>query len=150
MTRDTLQGDAIDRALSEALTQDTETASAGFTSGVLARIEERRDRRPLLGRPSLVAAAAAIVLAVGIALGLGFGDRQGAAPAVAAERERLLQEYSELQRELDQIRQLADESRPVLYLGGNETLDVVYDLRGYEDRLATSGVRPASLPPDRG
>ena len=91
-----------------------------------------------------------LLLVLGITLGLNFGGAPTPAPDVADERDRLIHEYMELQRELDQIRQLADESRPVLYLGGDETFDVLYDLRAYDDSGATGGVRPASLPPDRG
>ena len=142
--------DPLDRELSEALQQQTDTASPGFTAGVLARIEQRPRRSIWLRHPALAAATAMVLLALGVTLGLNFGGRTTTTPEVADERERLLLEYSELQRELDLIRQLADESRPVLYLGGDETLDVMYDLRGYEDLMPTGGVRPASLPPDRG
>jgi len=141
--------DPLERELSEALRQQTEGASPGFTAAVLARLERRPRRSLMLRHPALAAATAMVLLALGITLGLNYGPRTTSTPDVA-QRQRLRLEYSELQRELDQIRRLADESAPVLYLGGDETFEVMYDLRGYEDLMATSGVRPASLPPDRG
>ena len=139
--------DPLDRELSQALRQQTDAASPGFTAAVLARIEHRPRRSLMFRYPALAAAAAMILVALGVTLGLNLGERPS---EIADERQQLLREYTELQRELDQIRQLADESGPVLYLGGDETFEVMYDLRGYEDPRSTSGVRPASLPPDRG
>lgn len=142
--------DRFDRTLSEALTHDEETASPQFTAEVLARIEQPRSRLPLLRRPALATGLAVVLIAIGVTLGVGFKGRiESPSPAVS-EREQLVREYRELEQELARLRQLADESRPVLYLGGDETFDVMYDLGGYENLPEANAVRPVSLPPDRG
>ena len=128
--------------LRNRLREDTETASPGFTRSVLARIEERPERAWFVLRPRLAMAAAVVLIALGAALGTQFGEQ---VPTASARRAQLLREYQEIQSELEQIQRLADDSGPVLYLGGDETVDVLFDLSSYVD---SKNIRPASLSTD--
>ena len=127
------------------LRQDPESASPGFTRSVLERVAQRPRRAWFVLRPRLAMAAAVALLALGAILGARLGER---APRASADREQLVREYMEMQSELEQIRRLADDSSPVLYLGGDETVDVLFDLRDYDTYIDSNNIRPASLSTD--
>ncbi len=129
-----------------------EEAGPDFTTGVLRRIDEP-PRRAFTGPWAMAAVTAAVVLA----LGLGWREwrhHQEQKRAVA-QLEILLAEKQELEEELHLLRRLASEARPVVYLGGNERVDLVLDLarlKGRPDGLAEwpgmeAGPRPADLRP---
>jgi hypothetical protein len=144
-----VSNESFDHEISKALNQSTETASAGFTGEILERLVERPGFRPLYRRPAFAAAVALGLFVLGALIGVTARDRNEL-QATATQREQLIREVMALQRELDEVRALADEATPILYLGGNETVDLLYDLRDYDDLLEAGGYRPASLPPDRG
>ncbi len=129
-----------DNRLSEILQSlPRERAGGDFTARVRSRIEKRPT---LLGaawsRPALAAAMALI------ALTLGFGWREWrhakAQTATVARLELLLEEKQALEAELVSLRRLASDARPVVYLGGNEQVDLVLDLERLRNRqTARSG-----------
>lgn len=115
-------------------------AGEGFTRSVMARLERpARRRRAALGWA--VAAAAVAVLA---ALVLPLRPRP-VPPAELAERaEALRREHDALLRELENLRELADETAPVLYLDSDERYDYVVDLRPV--LIGSAGALPGTLP----
>ncbi len=127
------------------LREDPERASPGFTQSVLESIEQRPRRAWFVMRPRLAIATAVLLLALGTILGVRLGEQT---PRTAANREQLVREYMEMQWELEQIRRLADDSSPVLYLGGNESVEVLFDLRDYDTYIDSNNIRPASLSTD--
>lgn len=133
-------------------------AGEGFTERVLDRLGEpaelrartrahTRVNRRLWG--GLRLAAAGLLFAVGLVVALAAGRvlpgggptpapaeaaRQARRESLEAERARLAAELAELRRLTSE---LAEESAPVLYLGGDEEVDLVLDL----GRLARDGYR---------
>lgn len=134
--------DSFEEELRTRLRTSPEKASAGFTESVLDRLGETRER-PWALRPQWAAAAAVVLFAIGAVIGSRIDD----AVEVSADRHELMREYQEMQAELEQLRQMADDTSPVLYLGGDETFEVLYDLRDY-DKQINSNIQPASLPTD--
>lgn len=59
--------------------------------------------------------------------------------------EELQREHTRLERDLRNLRELAEGSQ-VIYVGGDESLDFVLELSPEETSKAGSGVRPAGLP----
>ena len=111
-----------------------ERASDDFTEGVLARVAEAR--RPARRAP-ILALAASLLLAVGLFGAHSWQERREA--RAAAERVAAMEvEALLIQAELDALREQARQAYPVVYLGGDDDVDVVLDLA----RL--SGGRPAS------
>lgn len=104
-----------------------EPAREGFTARVLARLDARPEpsawRRPRL---ILAGFAAAALMAVLTFAGI-LQVREHRAEMRKAEARRILQElrteHDSLQRELRAL-----SSEPVVYLGGNERVDLVVDL----------------------
>jgi hypothetical protein len=100
--------------------------SATFTMRVLARLDRPRRprRRPL---PAWVAAALTVAVLVGGLWGVAAGreawQRQQRRAALRAESEALARELAALHAEAKK-----QKPAPVLYLGGNEQVDVVLDL----------------------
>lgn len=137
--------DSFDRELRRELRETTETASPGFTTSVLDRVAQRRQRSFITSKPVLAAAAAMTLFALGTTLGLRLHNDP---PEVSPDRQRLVREYMELQQELQRIQQLANDASPVLYLGGDDTLDVLFDLRNYDAFIDSDNMRPASLATD--
>lgn len=101
-----------------------EQARAGFTDRTLAKLDARPEL-PAWRQPRLVLAAAALVVTVTSAGILQVrADRQEEMRKVEARKilQELRSEHQLLQREL---RSLSD---PVVYVGGNEDVDLVVDL----------------------
>lgn len=131
----------LDRALAEL---PRRTASPGFTRRVMAALDGGADQRARDRGSHRWALAAAAVFAVAVGIFLGARPEPPAA-ALAAERENLRLEHDELKRELESLRSLALETRPVLYLGAGDDVDYVLDLSPLVERSATGGARPAGL-----
>lgn len=130
--------DRLEEALRELPRME---ASAGFTEAVLRRVEESAGRRgsPARRRPALawaLATAAAVSLAL-VAftllprLGPVPGDREAlsgaAGPATSEGAARLREEHRRLREEIRALRALVDENPPLLYLGGDDHVDLVFD-----------------------
>lgn len=116
-----------------------ETARPGFTQRVLARLDEpaRSAASPLAWRLRVAVAAAALLVVVSAGV---VRHEQSREAARAAEARRLLQE---IRAEHDRIEQElhALTEPPVIYVGGDERLDLVVDL----DRIpAEDGPAPAT------
>ena len=129
-----------------------EAAGEGFT----ARVLERLDRAPVAARldpnglPAwrLAAAAALAALALGaLVLSLAPALPPAAERARPARLDALEAEHASLAAELAEIRRLAEEPVPLLYLGGDDEVDLVLDLgRMARERprqpIPTGGLRP--------
>ena len=113
-------------------------AGDGFTARVLDRLGEAAPAGTARRVPEALRLAAAALL-VGVALlGVLAGGRvllpgAGSAPAPAEARRAALEaERARLEAELAELRRLTTElerdSAPVLYLGGDEEVDLVLDL----------------------
>lgn len=117
-----------------------EHARPGFTARVLNRLDAPADRR--LQWVPRVALAAAAIAAVTISAGVLMDRPAGSGQAIeTAEAQRILRElraeHGRLERELHEMSE-----PPVLYLGGNEDVDLVLDLRNVHD---AEGVVPAAF-----
>ena len=95
-----------------------------FTARVLARIDRpHRSRRARV--PAWVTAGAAVAALVAMLWGAAVGRQSWTQQQRRAE---LREESAALRRELEALHDEAAKKSPVLYLGGNEQLDVVLDL----------------------
>ena len=106
-----------------------ERAREGFTAGVMARLDAA-PRPPMWRQPRLVFAAAALAAMVASAGFVQIRDRQ--AEVRAAEARKLLQElrseHTSLKQELQELSE-----PPVVYLGGDEKVDLVVDMSGAQN-----------------
>ncbi|HEY0781802.1 MAG TPA: hypothetical protein VGE98_05045, partial [Thermoanaerobaculia bacterium] len=152
-----------DQRLGEILRQlPRETARPGFTTRVLARLDGERPRRraPVHnGRLRFALAASALVL-VTVAAGRLRRDEPrptptpastaAVAPAAVAQAQGTLRElrneHDQLRRELEALRQPRGSApSSVLYVGGNDEMDLVIDLsRVRAEGGRTGGARLAS------
>ena len=111
------------------------TPSPAFTARVLARLDRppRPRRRPI---PAWVTAAATMAVLVaglwGVAVGRQAWQEQRRREALRAESAALARELAALHKELA-------EPAPVLYLGGNEQVDVVLDVSALPIAAAAPG-----------
>lgn len=120
-------------------------ASDGFTEGVLRRVRTDQVRQPA---PRLrLAVAAAAVVVVSAAAGAWWARQSAPAePAtITAESiEQLRSEYRELNRELESLRRLAEDTQPFVPVSINPRTEVLFDLRDIEPlpvSLASTGSR---------
>lgn len=119
-------------------------AADGFTAGVLARIDPAAAARGRT-RARRTASALAALIATGALAGAGVRHanveraREARLAEIDAERERLA-------RELDEIRRLSRAPLPVVYLGGDEEVDLVIDPRALSRRAALTA---SPTEPDR-
>ena len=127
-------------------------ASEGFTDRVLATVEDREGNTP---RPlARLAWAGAVTLMLGLLVGaLAVYQRQNAAElAYQQQVEELRSRYEELLNEVVSIRQEASTPDNRLYLGGDDSLDLMLDLNRLEpnqldSRRDTRDVRSANWEP---
>jgi hypothetical protein len=117
-----------------------EQAGDHFTARVLAGLDaERQPRRARW----VLATAAGLALLVSVALVGRQGWNGGPAGAEARQAlEEIRDEHERLAHELERLQSLRQQpAQPeVIYLGGNEDMDLVVDL----GRLAENGTLPAS------
>jgi hypothetical protein len=114
-------------------------ASPGFTTRVVARAAAPA---PAAGRARVLrlATAAALVLAVILAAGLPAWRQARLRGEQRARVEALQQERRALERELQALRRLAAEHSSVVYLGGDESVDLVLDLESLAGRAPQAAV----------
>jgi hypothetical protein len=110
-----------------------ERARPGFTARVLSRLEAP-ERRRALPRLALAGALATLAITAGVLVdarrdALRAAQAQQALQEIRAEHGRLSREVQELSRP------------PVMYLGGNENVDLVLDLGQVS---GTEGAKPAA------
>lgn len=118
-----------------------ERASDFFTPRTIAQVRAGGGRRTD-GWRRVAAAGCAIVVVAGV-IGL-LGRRE------ARERERLTAvraEQQSLERELHDIKQIAAETDPVVYLGSTDHYDYFIDLRQLEETSAVA--QPAAYRPSQ-
>ena len=128
----------LDRLLADLPRQ---AASAGFSRRVLDRLDAPPPRRRAR-RAWLLAAAAAAASA--LAVGVWLAPRPAAEPPLAETR-ALQAQHRQLMEELTALKaSLRDApAAPVIYVGGNEQLDLVLDLGPVWRGEAQTGPRPA-------
>ncbi len=122
-----------------------EEASDGFTADVLRRVRTDQARQPA---PRLKLAAAAVAIVV-VSAGAGAWWAQQSAQAEPARVtvesiEQLRSEYQELNRELESLRRLAEDTQPFVPVSINPQTEVLFDLRDIEPvpvGLASTGSR---------
>jgi hypothetical protein len=114
-----------------------EPARPGFTARLLQRLNrlEAPERRRALPR---LAMAGALAAALAVTAGVLVDARRDALAAVQAQRalQEIRAEHGRLQREIQELSQ-----PPVMYLGGNENVDLVLDLGQVS---GTEGAKPAA------
>ncbi|MXX62214.1 MAG: hypothetical protein F4112_15565 [Holophagales bacterium] len=120
-------------------------ASDGFTADVLRRVRTDQARQPA---PRLrLAVAAVAVVVVSAAAGAWWAQQSAPTepPAVTAESiEQLRSEYQELNRELESLRRLAEDTQPFVPVSIDPRTEVLFDLRDIEPlpvSLASTGSR---------
>lgn len=143
-----------------------ETASKDFNARVLARLDDTPPRSALLR----LAPVAGMLILAAVALPAAWHfmnstpevEQPAAGPAIiaatspqadrASQRARaraelaaLRAERQRLDRDWRQYRRLAHEVEPVVYLGGNEKVDVLLDLRRVPPEALRGDVVPAAM-----
>jgi hypothetical protein len=119
-----------------------EHARPGFTARVLNRLDAPEDRRlhwrPRMALAGAMAAVAAVAISAGVLMDRPAGSERSIETAEAQQILRELRaEHGRLEQELQEMSE-----PPVLYLGGNEDVDLVLDLRNVRD---AEGVVPAAF-----
>ena len=116
-----------------------EQARPGFTARVLERLDSP-DRASRPQRPFRLALAGAAAMAIVTAIGTGILIDRRAESIQAAEARRMLQEIRAEHGRLEQEIQDLSEP-PVVYIGGNEDVDLVLDLGNVS---GSEGATPAA------
>lgn len=108
-----------------------------FTGRVLAGLEGRPKRAT--GPGAVGWAVAAALLLIALLVGGRQIEQQHAAGERANRAAELRSEHQRLRQDVARLRSLAEEERPVIYLGGTDQIDLVLDLASVERpvRLAT-------------
>ena len=127
-----------DQRLGELLRElPREHARQGFTSRVLARLDETpAPRRRAWLQPAMAAALLLVLAAIPLAIQLSRPRGPDRAEAARILRE-LRAEHELLERELERISPPA----PVLYLGGDENVQLILDVSRVP-RAETAAYRP--------
>jgi hypothetical protein len=133
-----------DERLAEALGRlADQRASADFTSRVLAGLDTPAPRP----RARLRLAGAVVGLLLAALASTAVWRAWHARVADAAARQELAElqaEHHRLQQEWNDLRRLARKNEPVLYLGGNDNMDLVLDLRRIPPQAITLEAEPAA------
>ncbi len=108
-----------------------------FTGRVLAGLAGRPKRAT--GPGAVGWAVAAALLLIALLVGGRQIEQQHAAGERANRAAELRSEHQRLRQDVARLRSLAEEERPVIYLGGTDQIDLVLDLASVERpvRLAT-------------
>jgi hypothetical protein len=103
-----------------------EQARPGFTARVLHRLDAPERRRSIPWRIPRLALATALTIVLAVTAGLLIDARQHALESSRAEKAlaEIRAEHARLEQE---VRELSAQP-PVVYLGGNEDVDLVLDL----------------------
>jgi cell division protein FtsB len=103
-----------------------EQARPGFTARVLHRLDAPARRRWIPGRVPRLALAMALTVVLAVTAGLLVDARRDAIANARAERAlaEIRAEHARLEREVQEL----SDPPSVVYLGGNEDVDLVLDL----------------------
>ena len=124
-----------------------ETASDGFTSSVLARIDEPESPgASFLPLKLLASAAVTLILFAIISMAVDRRLERRKAAEIAFQAEQLRREHLRLLTDVAELRVRAVEAAPILYLGSSEELDLVLDLRPALAASAGSEPTPQIVP----
>jgi hypothetical protein len=138
--------DRIDEELDALLAAlPRERAGRGFGQAVQARIHRPPGRRSWLPLAAGAAAAVLVVVLVLVVRGQLARERAGRAELVEHIAE-LRRDHDRLSAELRQLRARLRREQPVLYLGGDDRVDYVLDLR----RLVGTGTARGGRAKSRG
>jgi len=123
-------------------------ASTEFTDRLMERLDETLPRpyRPTHAPRAWVFAGACVVL-LGAWLGRVAFEERHERRKTAERIEIMRDEYRALEVELEELRSLASEARPVLDLGGTEQVDFVFDLRRLAEERGLARAQPTSHSP---
>lgn len=128
----------LDRLLADLPRQ---AASPGFSRRLLDHLDRPPRRRA--SRAWLLAAAATAMVVLAVALWLaphpGARPQQAEAAALEEEHRLLMEELAALKASLRSA-----QTAPVIYVGGNEQVDLVLDLGPIWQGEARPGVQPAA------
>ncbi len=119
-----------ERISKELRTLPRESASPEFTRRVLENLPETGPRRhiPAWGYRLAAAATVIILLVIPMSLRRWSMSIDTGNEAVLAEIEAVRSEKALIERELRDLREKAAEESPVVYLGGNEEVNLVLDV----------------------
>ena len=121
----------MNKGMDELFQELRESGSTGatpqFTQAVMSRLATRRMTRRRRQLVSALVTTAVLILAAGVLFDY-MPRTESAVVDLRNETRRLRQEYSELERDLESLRASARETAPVLYLGGDDEVDLVLDL----------------------
>ncbi|HEX5761336.1 MAG TPA: hypothetical protein VF121_19290 [Thermoanaerobaculia bacterium] len=121
-----MEDDRLERILA---TLPRERAGADFTARLLARLDDPPRHPFRLAAVGLAAAAAALAVAAAAGpLRPGRNDPAAESRIEAAEARRLLEELRREHRALESEIEALAAAPPVLYLGGDDEVDLVVDL----------------------
>jgi hypothetical protein len=107
-----------------------EKASAEFTRRVLENLPRQGSQRRIPAWGYRLAAAAAVIILLVIPMSLRHWSMSidTGNEAVLAEIEAVRSEKALIEKELRELREKAAEESPVVYLGGNEDVNLVLDV----------------------
>ena len=118
-----------------ALTEPVRDPGEEFTRSVLSQIDDgKRHAGPVWNRQLAAVGAAAALLVVAL---ITLRPDQPAPPSATEEILQLAKEQRALARELEDLQQRRLSAEPVIYLGGDDTVEFVYALN--DPRFTNSG-----------
>ena len=126
-----------------------ESPGDDFTKRVLAAYDRREDRSWALNWTprwswSMVAI---LLLVIGFLVGSNFRSTRSGNAIQITQSDQLKARHRALEDELARIRYLSAQTAPVLYLGGEENYDVVFDLSTLIDEQMGREAQPAFVQP---
>jgi len=143
--------DSDDERLGELLRSlSRESASRGFTAGVLARLrQDEQRRRRFFGLPLERAVLAAALVFLALAGGLLMRQKMADAARheALARIETLEAQRDALEAELLALQRDARDAQGVIYLGSTPDYDMVLDMSRLARRRAENTIRPAMAAP---
>ncbi len=124
-----------EQEIHDALKEPVSDPGEDFTRSVLSQIDDgERQARPVWNRQLAVFSIAAALLVVAV---IALRPDQAAQPSATEEILQLAREQRALARELEDLQQRRLSAEPVIYLGGDDTVEFVYALN--DPGFATNG-----------